>query len=384
MRTTMSLCLAAMLTSLAAPSVHAQLQTSDAPPAAKGWKAVTVADGLNHPWGMAWLPDGRLLVTTKGGALHILNDKKFEPVPMEGLPAVFTGGQAGLLDISVHPKDKTNPRVYMTMATGSDDANRTTLVQGIFDGKKIHSIKTLFRVKDDKSGGQHFGSRLLWLADGTLLMSIGDGGNAPQKIGAMLARDQAQNVASHQGAILHLTDAGKPVPGNPLASKPGAVPELWSMGHRNIQGMARDDAGRVWATEHGPRGGDELNLIEGGLNYGWPLQSYGNDYRSNEPIGQKVVAGMTQPKIAWVPSPGVSGLAFYTGSQFPAWRGSLFSGGLAASDVRRIALDKAGNVVSQERLNIGKRVRDVRQGPDGHLYLLTDDDNGQLMRIVKE
>lgn len=384
MRTTKSLCLAAMLSSLAAPSVYAQLQTSEAPPAASGWKTVAVADGLNHPWGMAWLADGRMLVTTKGGVLHILNGKKFDPVPMEGLPTVFTGGQAGLLDISVHPKDKGHPRVYMTMATGTDDANRTTLVQGIFDGKKIHGIKVLFRVKDDKSGGQHFGSRLLWLADGTLLMSIGDGGNAPQKIGDMLARDQAQNMAAHHGAILHLTDAGKPAPGNPLASKPGALPELWSKGHRNIQGMARDAAGRVWATEHGPRGGDELNLIEGGQNYGWPLQSYGNDYRSNEPIGQKVVAGMAQPKIAWVPSPGVSGLAYYTGSQFPAWRGSLFAGGLASTDVRRIALDKAGNVVSQERLNIGKRVRDVKQGPDGHLYLLTDEDNGQLLRVVKD
>ena len=277
MRTTMSLCLAAMLTSVAAPAVYAQLQTSAAPPAAKGWKTVTVADGLNHPWGMAWLADGRMLVTTKDGSLHILNGKKFDAVPMEGLPAVFTGGQAGLLDISIHPKDKTNPRLYMTLATGTGDANRTTLVQGIFDGKKVHSIKELFRVKDDKSGGQHFGSRLLWLPDGTLLMSIGDGGNAPQKVGDMLARDQAQNVGSHHGAILRLTDAGKPAPGNPLAAKPGALPELWSMGHRNVQGLARDAAGRVWASEHGPRGGDELNLIEGGQNYGWPLQRYGQE-----------------------------------------------------------------------------------------------------------
>ncbi|MEJ7807524.1 MAG: PQQ-dependent sugar dehydrogenase [Telluria sp.] len=372
------------LSALALAPAHAQLDVSDAPPPAKGWRTVTIAEGISHPWGMAWLPDGKLLVTAKGGTLHMLNGKSFIKIPMEGLPPLFADGQAGLLDISVHPADKTNPRIYMTMATGTSEANRTTLVQGIFDGKRVHSIKTLFQVQPDKSGGQHFGSRLLWQADGTLLMSVGDGGNAPQRIGNMLARDQAQNLASDYGAILRLTDAGKPAAGNPLATRPGARPGIWSMGHRNIQGMARDAAGRVWATEHGPKGGDELNLIEGGQNYGWPLQSYGRDYRTAEPIGKPVVAGMAAPKVAWVPSPGPSGLAFYTGSLFPQWKGSLFSGGLASMDVRRIALDKDGKVVGQDRLAIGQRVRDVRQGPDGHLYLITDDDNGKLMRIVPQ
>lgn len=380
LRPSVFLCLAA----IAMGPAQAQLQTSDAPPAAKGWKAVTVAEGVSHPWGMAWLPDGRLLVTSKDGTLHILNGKRFERVPMEGLPTVFTTGQGGLLDISVHPGDKKNPRVYMTLSTGTSDANRTTLVQGVFDGKRVHGIKTLFRVQPDKSGGQHFGSRLLWQADGTLLMSIGDGGNPPQKIGDMLAREQAQNLASHQGSILHLTADGKPAAGNPLASRPGALPEIWSYGHRNIQGMALDAAGRVWASEHGPKGGDELNLVEGGQNYGWPLQGYGRDYRTSEPVGQPVVAGMVAPKVAWVPSPGPSGLAYYTGSQFPQWKGSLFSGGLASMDVRRIALDKNGNVTGQERLAINARVRDVKQGPDGHLYLLTDEDNGKLLRVVAE
>ena len=363
---------------------YAQLEVSDAPPPAKGWRSVTVADGISHPWGMAWLPDGRLLVTAKGGTLHLLNGKKFTTVPLEGMPALFAEGQGGLFDISVHPADKNNARIYMTLSTGTSEANRTTLVQGIFDGKRVHSIKQIFQVQPDKSGGQHFGSRLLWQPDGTLLMSVGDGGNPPQKIGGMLARDQAQNLASHQGSILHLTDAGKPAAGNPLAGKPGARPEIWSYGHRNIQGMARDTAGRVWASEHGPKGGDELNLIEGGQNYGWPLQSYGRDYRTSEPVGKPVVAGMAGPKVVWVPSPGPSGLVFYTGSQFPQWKGSLFSGGLASMDIRRIALDKDGKVVSQDRLAIGQRVRDVRQGPDGHLYLITDEDNGKLMRIVPE
>ena len=381
-RTTLSLCLSSALAIAAIPQAMAQLQPSGEPPAAKGWRAETVAQGLSHPWGMAWLADGRLLVTTKGGTLHVLNGSRFDAVPLEGLPAVYTGGQGGLLDIVVHPADKANPRIYMTMATGTDAANRTTLVQGVFDGKRVHGIKTLFRVALDKSGGQHFGSRLLWQQDGTLLMSVADGGNPPQRVGDMLARDQAQNLATHHGSILRLTDTGKAAPGNPLAARPGALPEIWTYGHRNIQGLARDSAGRVWATEHGPRGGDELNLIEAQQNYGWPLQSYGADYKTGEPVGKPVVAGMTGPKVAWVPSPGASGLAFYTGTQFPQWKGSLFSGGLATKDVRRVILDKDGKVLGQDRLDIGKRVRDVRQGPDGHLYVLTDEDNGALLRII--
>ncbi|MES2017220.1 MAG: PQQ-dependent sugar dehydrogenase [Pseudomonadota bacterium] len=374
----------ACLTVAALPGAVAQLQTSDAPPPAKGWRSVTVVQGIAHPWCMAWLPDGRMLVTSRNGALYLINGNKVEQVPLEGMPAVFVQGQAGLFDVSVHPSDSVNPRIYLTLATGTDDANRTTLVQGIFDGKRVHSIKTLYRVQPDKSGGEHFGARLLWMPDNTLLMSVGDGGNPPRKLGDRLAREQAQNLATDHGSILHLTDAGAPAPGNPLASHAGARPQIWTYGHRNIQGMVRDAAGRVWATEHGPRGGDELNLIEGGQNYGWPLQSYGRDYRFFTHVGKPVVAGMAAPKVAWVPSPAPSGLAYYTGTQFPQWRGSLFSGGLAAQDVRRIALDKNGNVTGQERLEIGARVRDVRQGPDGHLYLITDDENGKVMRIVAE
>lgn len=380
LRTIAAACLATVVFSPA----HAALQTSDAPPAAKGWRAVTVAEGVRHPWGMAWLPDGRMLVTSKAGTLHLMTGKTFTEVSLEGMPTVFTSGQGGLLDIAVHPADKTNVRVYMTLSTGTSEANRTTLVQGVFDGKRVHSIKTLFQAKPDKSGTEHFGSRIVFQPDNTLLMSIGDGGNPPRQIGGMLARDQAQNLGSHNGSILRLTDLGQPAPGNPLASRPGALPEIWSYGHRNIQGMVRDAAGRLWATEHGPKGGDELNLVQGGQNYGWPLQSYGADYRTSEPIGKPEVAGMSAPKVAWVPSPAPSGLAYYTGSQFPQWRGSLFSGGLASMDVRRIALDKDGKVLSQERLAIGQRVRDVRQGPDGHLYLLTDEANGRLMRILPQ
>lgn len=379
-----STAVAAALLLLGLPAAHAELAATGEPPAAKqAWKAVTVAEGVRQPWGIAWLGEGRALVTSKQGTLHLLNGKKFEDVALEGMPKVFAGGQGGLLDIVIHPQDaaKPNPRVYMTVSTGTNDANRTTLVRGVFDGKKVTGIQTLFKVAMDKSGGQHFGSRLLWLPDGTLLMSVADGGNPPLRIGDRLAREQAQNLATHQGSILRLTDEGKPAPGNPLAAK-GALPEIWSFGHRNVQGLALDPvSGRVWATEHGPYGGDELNLVVAGGNYGWPLQSYGADYKTHEPVGKHEVAGMLNPSVAWVPSPAPSGLAVYTGDKIPAWRGSVFSGGLAAKDIRRIAVDASGKVTGQDRLDIGARVRDVRQGPDGYLYALTDEDNGRLLRI---
>ena len=380
---------ALLLGAIAASAIpaHAELVATGEPPAAKqAWKAVTVAEGVRQPWGIAWLGEGRALVTSKQGSLHLLNGKTFSDVPLVGMPAVFTGGQGGLLDIVIHPQDagKANPRVYMTVSTGTNEANRTTLVRGVFDGKTVTGIETLFKVAADKSGGQHFGSRLLWLPDGTLLMSVADGGNPPLRIGDRLAREQAQNPAMHQGSILRLTEDGKPAPGNPLAAK-GALPEIWSMGHRNVQGLALDPvSGRVWATEHGPYGGDELNLVVAGGNYGWPLQSYGADYKTHEPVGRHEVAGMLNPSVAWVPSPAPSGLAVYTGDKIAAWRGSIFSGGLAAKDIRRIAVDASGKVTAQDRLAIGARVRDVRQGPDGYLYALTDEDNGRLLRIVAQ
>jgi len=376
----------ATLFTLSCSTAKAQgIELSGDPPPARGWKTETVASSLPQPWGMAWLADGRLLVTGKKGTLHLVSGSRVENILVEGLPRLYTEGQGGLLDIAVHPADKgANPRIYMTMASGTQEANRTVLVQGVFDGKRVHGVRTLFAAAPSKNGGQHFGSRIVFLNDGTLLMSIGDGGNPPQRVGEMLARDQAQNLGSHHGAILHLTGEGKAAPGNPLAARKGALPELWSIGHRNIQGMVVDPQGRVWASEHGPRGGDEINLIEGGKNYGWPLQSYGLDYRTREPVGKRVVPGMVQPVVAWSPSPGASGLAWYTGQAFPAWRGSLFSGGLATEDIRRVAFDAQGRVVRQERLAIGKRVRDVRQGPDGHLYAITDEAKGSLLRIVPQ
>jgi aldose sugar dehydrogenase len=367
----------------AVPPALAQPEPTGPPPETKGWRAVTVAEGVSHPWGMTWLPDGRLLVTAKAGTLHVLNKDRFDEIPMEGLPRVFSSGQGGLLDIAVHPKDRS--RVYMTLSAGTEQENRTILVRGRFDGKRVTNVETLFRVQPGKSGGAHFGSRLLWLPDGTLLMSIGDGGNPPQQIDGMLAREQAQNLESHHGTVLRLTEDGKPASGNPFLKKDGARPEIWTYGHRNIQGIARDpESGRIWANEHGPLGGDELNLLEQGQNYGWPLVTLGRDYKTKEEIGEDTMEGMVAPHVVWTPAHAPSGLAFYNGDQFPDWRGSLFSGGLRSEDIRRIALDGDGKVTGQERLSIGSRVRDVRQGPDGFLYALTDEENGRLLRIEPE
>lgn len=360
-------------------------QPSGPPSPASGWRAETVAEGISHPWGIAWLPDGRALVTAKRGTLHILNGSSFEQIPLEDMPNVFSGGQGGLMDIALHPQFATNKWIYMTVSTGTSGANRTTLVRGTFDNNRLRNIQTLFQVSPDKSGGQHFGSRLLWLPDGTLLMSVGDGGNPPARVADRLAREQAQNLGTHHGSVLRLTAEGKPAPDNPFINREGAKPEIWTYGHRNIQGITRDpQSGRIWANEHGPRGGDELNLLEGGNNYGWPEVTFGRDYRTREPIGVTEKAGMVNPKVAWVPAHAPSGLAFYTGSHFPNWKGSLFSGGLAAQDIRRIALDANGNVTGQNRFNMGARIRDVKQGPDGHLYAITDESNGRLLRIVPE
>jgi glucose/arabinose dehydrogenase len=366
------------------PAAFSQPEPSGPPPDARGWRAVTVAAGVRKPWGITWLADGKPLITSKYGTLHTVKNDTFEEIPMQGLPPVFAENQGGLLDIAVHPEKSDQPRVYMTLSTGTEEENRTILVRGVFDGRRVKDIETLFQVEPAKSGGEHFGSRILWLPDGTLLMSVGDGGNPPRRIGDRLAREQAQNLGSHLGAILRLTADGQPADDNPFKNTDGAKPEIWTYGNRNCQGLTRDpDSGRVWANEHGPLGGDELNLIEKGKNYGWPLQTLGRDYRTGEPIGRQSVEGMVSPKIVWTPATAPSGLAFYTGDRYPNWKGSLFSGGLVSQDVRRIELD-GENVVRQERLLIGSRVRDIKQGPDGFLYVLTDEDNGRLIRIESE
>jgi aldose sugar dehydrogenase len=366
-------------------TVLAQVGPAGPPSPARGWRAETLLTGIQNPWGMVFLRDGRPLITGKNGTLHVYQQGRFHRIPTDPLPQLFTGGQGGLLDIALHPNYPERPWVYMTMSQGTEMENRTVLVRGSFDGHRLSNIETLFRVQPDKSQGEHFGSRLLWMPDGTLLMTVGDGGNPPLRIGGMLAREQAQNLGSHLGAILRLTEDGLAAPDNPFVDRDGALPEIWSYGHRNIQGIAREpESGRIWVNEHGPRGGDELILVQPGQNHGWPLQTWGIDYRTGERFGRRNMEGKVDPHIVWTPAVAPSGLEFYTGQHFPNWRGSLFSGGLAGQDVRRIALDAQGNVLGQTRIHIGRRVRDIRQGPDGHLYVLTDEQNGRLIRIVPD
>lgn len=351
-------------------------------PEAAGWSTEVVTGGLSHPWSIAWLPDGSALVTERGGRLRMIRDGKLDPTPISGLPPVLAQGQGGLLDVSLHPDFAANRLVYLTLATGTPDANRTALARGRLDGRTLRNTEVIFENADSKSGGQHFGSRLVWLPDKSLLMSIGDGGNPPLSFGGENIRNQAQNPGTYFGAIVRLNDDGTPRPDNPFASRPGARPEIWTIGHRNIQGMTRDpDSGRVWATEHGSRGGDELNHVQGGNNYGWPEVTYSNEYWGPRISGETSRPGVENPALVWTPSKAPSGLTFYTGDRYPQWRGNLFSGALKFGQIRRIVLSGT-RVVGEEKLTIGQRVRDVRQGPDEYLYLLTDEDDGALLRIL--
>ncbi len=351
-------------------------------PEAKGWRTEVVTGGLSHPWSIAWLPDGSALVTERDGRLRRLRDGQLDPTPIAGLPPLLATGQGGLLDVSLHPDFADNGLVYLTLAIGSRDANRTALARGRLDGGALRDTRIIFQNADPKSEGQHFGSRLVWLPDKSLLISIGDGGNPPISFKGDNIRNQAQNPGTHFGKVLRLNDDGTPHPGNPFAGRAGARPEIWTLGHRNIQGLTRDPvSGRIWANEHGARGGDELNVIEGGNNYGWPEVTYSNEYWGPQVSGETSRPGIAAPKLVWTPSKAPSGLTFYTGDVYPGWKGNLFSGALKFQQIRRLVLDGT-RVVTEEKLTIGRRVRDVRQGPDGYLYVLTDEDEGALLRIL--
>ncbi|NBC48359.1 MAG: PQQ-dependent sugar dehydrogenase [Gammaproteobacteria bacterium] len=357
-------------------------------PEATGWRMQTIVDGLRHPWGIAWLPDGSALVTERPGRLRLIDDvfaeARLDPDPIRGVPEVCACGQGGLLDIALHPDFNENQLVYLTFAEGTKDANRTALARGRLDrgAMRLRDLEVIYRNPDSKSGGQHFGSRLLWLPDGTLLMSIGDGGNPPIAFDGENIRRQAQNPGTVFGSVLRLNADGTAPADNPFVDQGGARPELYSIGHRNIQGMTFDSkTGRVWANEHGSRGGDEINRIEAGNNYGWPEVTYSMEYWGPR-ISEKTKApGVTQPEVVWTPSIAPSGMAFYTGDDFPAWQGDLISGALAFKQLRRSVLDGT-RVVDEEKLSIGQRVRVVLQGPDGGLYILTDEPDGALIRIV--
>jgi aldose sugar dehydrogenase len=346
----------------------------------QGYKVSTVLRGLENPWAMVWLPNGDMLITERPGRLRLVRDNKVV-ASIAGLPQVFASGQGGLLDIALHPKFEQNKFVYLTYSHGNNSANRTRVARGVLNGNALEKLEVLFEVSQSKSGGQHFGSRLLFLPDGTFLASFGDGGNPPASLEGGFIRLQAQNLQSRLGKIVRLRDDGTIPADNPYRNQKADL-SLYSIGHRNIQGMAYDPVSkRIWATEHGAQGGDETNLVKAGENYGWPVATHSNEYFGPPVSSNKSLPGMLDPKWIWTPSIAPSGLAVYTGKQFPQWQGDLFAGGLRSADIKRLEVDNNGNITKQTDINIGSRVRDVRQGPDGNLYVLTDQTNGELLRI---
>ncbi|MCG8365450.1 MAG: PQQ-dependent sugar dehydrogenase [Pseudanabaenales cyanobacterium] len=363
------------------PPITAQAERSDVK-TNPDFQNITVLENLEHPWGLVWLPNGSMLITERPGRLRIARDGVLDPTPIPGAPEVFAENQGGLLDIALHPRFEENRLVYFTYSHGTNSANRTRIARATFDGGALSDWRVIFEVSQTKNRGQHFGSRLVWLPDGTLLASIGDGGNPPVELEGEFIRQQAQNLSSHLGKVIRINDDGSIPSDNPFANDAEAAPEVWSYGHRNIQGLAFDSTtNQVWATEHGSRGGDEVNLVEAGENYGWPIVTHSREYSGGLISPEKSLPGMVDPKVVWTPSIAPSGLAVYTGAAFPEWRGNLFAGGLVSRDIRRIELDESGNVVNEESIAIGQRVRDVRQGPDGLLYVLTDASNGRLIRL---
>lgn len=353
-------------------------------------KITPLISGLEHPWGMVWLPDGDILITERPGRLRIVRGGQLDPEPIPGIPEVstasaqqlFASRQGGLLDISLHPRFPDTLWVYFSYAYGTQNANRTRVARARFNGSLLSDWEVIFEVDRAKEGGQHFGSRLIWLPDETLLISIGDGGNPPVRLDGDLIRNQAQNRSSHLGKVIRIRDDGSIPPDNPFLNTE-AKPEIWSYGHRNIQGMTFDPIKqRIWATEHGSRGGDELNWIQAGANYGWPLVSFSLEYTAPKSVAPKTTdPSMVDPKRVWSPSIAPSGLAVYTADRFPEWKANLFAGGLVSRDLRRIQINEAGEVIAESVIRIGQRVRDIRQGPDGYLYILTDATNGQLIRV---
>jgi len=352
------------------------------PPKAEGYRLVTLADGLQHPWGLAWLPNGDLLITERPGRLRLFRDGRLVERPLVGVPDVFAQGQGGLLDVALHPDFADNRLVYLSYAAGERSANGTRVARGRLEEDRLSGVEEIAAVEPLKRGTQHFGSRLLFLPDGSFLMTVGDGGNPPLTIDGDLSRLQAQDLDSRIGKILRFAADGRIPADNPFADDPAADPAVWTYGHRNAQGLARDpETGAVWASEHGSRGGDEINLIEKGNNYGWPRASYSDEYSGGRVTPHDSLPGMVGPRLVWTPSIAPSGLAVYRGEAFPEWRGDLFAGGLVSRDLRRIRVDAAGEVVAEESLRIGERVRQVALGPDGLLYVLTDQSNGKLIRI---
>ncbi|MBX2837146.1 MAG: PQQ-dependent sugar dehydrogenase [Gammaproteobacteria bacterium] len=340
------------------------------------YRIETVASGLNHPWSIAFLPSGELLVTERTGALRLIEGTTISD-PVAGVPQSFVGRQGGLFDVALHPGFAENQWVYLSQAFGNSRANATRLVRGKWTGDSLTDVEEIFTAQPLKSGGAHFGARFVFLPDSTLLLSVGDGYNY---------REEAQRLDNHFGKIVRVNDDGSVPSDNPFTDAADVLPEIWSYGHRNAQAIVVDTAAqRVYANEHGPKGGDEINWIGGGQNYGWPIATYGIDYSGAKISPYTEHVGTTQPLLHWTPSIAPGGMTSVQSELFPQLNGDLLVAALKAREVRRVRMD-GDKVIAEQVLfkEIGERIRDIRVAPDGSLYLLTDSPQGKVLRIVPE
>jgi glucose/arabinose dehydrogenase len=338
------------------------------------FRIVTLVRGLDHPWGLAFLPDGDFLVTERPGRLLRVDGATLQRRTIGGLPAIAAVGQGGLLDVTLHPEFASNGLVYLSFTGADEDGVGTEVARGRLAGDALEEVEVIFRALPKSRGGRHFGSRLLFDANGRLLITLGERGDRPR----------AQDIGDHAGSVIRINDDGSVPADNPFVTTAGARPEIYTYGNRNVQGIALDPgSGRIWAHEHGPQGGDEVNILVSGRNYGWPVITYGRNYVLGTKIGEGThKQGMEQPLHYWTPSIAPSGMTLYTGDKFPAWRGNLFVGALKYRLLVRLEMrDK--EIVHEERMleDVLGRIRDVRTGPDGYIYVLTDHDDGVLARL---
>jgi glucose/arabinose dehydrogenase len=367
---------AATIGALALPPSAAGAQTFKS--SAGDLAVATVVGGLANPWALAFLTDGRMLVTERPGRLRIATPDGKLSAAVTGVPPVFARSQGGLHDVIIDRDFAQNATIYLCYADPVEGGGRTTLARArlVDEGRpRLDDVKVIFRQEGPPSPARHFGCRIVQTADNLLFLTLGDHGNFPQ---------EAQNLANHIGKIVRITPDGAAPPDNPFVGRAGARPEIWSYGHRNVQGAAlHPTSGKLWAHEHGPQGGDEVNIPLAGKNYGWPVIGYGVNYGGGKIHDATARAGMEQPIKYWVPSIAPSGMAFHRGDLFPAWRGSLFVGALASAMLVRLTLD-GEKVTGEERLLQGlrERIRDVRVGPDGAIYLATDNSGGRILRVA--
>lgn len=346
--------------------------------------AVVVAKELANPWGLAFLPDGRMLVTERVGRMRVIDGGKLVAKAVAGLPASTEHGQGGLMDVVLHPKYAENGWVYWTFNGKDAEGHGTEIARGKLGGTRdapaMTNVEVIFKLAPKSDRGLHFGSRIVFDREGYMIVTFGDRGDSPNKG----STQSAQRLDTHAGKTIRLFDDGKVPPDNPFAKTANAKPEIWTLGNRNVQGAAIDPAtGKIWTHEHGPQGGDEINILVPGTNYGWPVITFGANYGVGTKIGEGTEkAGMAQPLHMWKPSIAPSGMAIYSGKNFPKWKGNVFVGALTKQSLVRLVIENE-KVVKEERMFEKKlgRIRDVREGPDGNLYVLTDASDGELIRI---